>query len=278
MNVRTWKHAAWLLTLLALVFAAGACSSGDNGGGGGGGGVSVNGLWSGVLVHSYWCEAGPSTFQIDIQDTAFTVSGGDEAAFAIGLTGTLSAQSSQSYAFALDLGGDVGIAAGRFYVDPTAEHGLLVLYQGAGADSGYTGVLQRGALAEVTYVENDLVGTWSGVSARVDADMAVTSVSNCSATVSSPDGLAISGSDGDGLFSGGAGSIYLEPGYETVGIYQTQPEANQIVWADESSYDALIALSSDKATLAVGFLTTTCNGTPPFSILPGQKFGIWRRQ
>lgn len=261
-----------VLLLIVLVFA-GQCPGAT----GGGETATIEGTWAGVVNHTYYCESGPDTIQLDIAGATITITGG--TTFTIDTTGTIAQQAGQAQAFnvTLDDGGDV---SGQLFVDPAINYAVLVIYDGPvpGANEGFVGVLQKGTLTGVTYQESDLVGNWEGIAVRVDANFEVTESSASSATITQPGGLILNGTDGDGSFSAGDPGIILEAGLESAGIYVSGwGVANQVVWPGPSNYDALYALSSDKTVLAVGFLTSVCDSSI-FADLPSQKFAIWVRQ
>jgi hypothetical protein len=122
------------------------------------------------------------------------------------------------------------------------------------------------------------------VAARVDAGYSVTDSYGITATVTAPDGLALTGQDGDGSFSAAAPGILLETDSQQnpyPGLYVSGwSSANQVVWPDlgqSGAYDALYALSYDKSVLAVGFLSSVCS-QQIFNNLPAQKFALMTRQ
>ena len=268
MRYSTQSYKWWGLTVtvfLSVVLLAGCVSEEDPE-------ATIEGTWAGVVNHTYYCESEPSTIQLDITGTTITITGGDT--FTIDTTGSVSQQTGQAYTVTLNDGGSV---QGQLFVDPAKNYALLVIYSGPGADEGYVGVLQKGTLTSATYQESDLVGNWAGVAVRVNANFEVTESSESSATITNGDGLALSGTDGDGSFSAATPGIVLESGYETAGIYVSGwGSANQVDWPG-NSYDAIYVLSYDKTVLAVGFLTSVCT-TNIFSDLPSQKFAIWIKQ
>jgi hypothetical protein len=227
--------------------------------------ATTEGTWSGVVSDTYFCEGGSFPIEIEITDTAIVVTGG--SAFTVGTTGSLTHQSGEAYTVSFDLG---TAGEGQFYVDPLMNWGLLVVHTSSASYNYVVGVLQKGALGPASFVENDLVGDWKGSEFRVDANLTVTSTSASSATVTSPAGLHLEGTDGDGNFSG---DLALDDG--TVGVY-TSP--GFVLWPGPPlTLYVLGTLSPDKQVFAVAFLTSLCEYNLD-TVLPEQKFAIWVRQ
>ncbi len=227
--------------------------------------ANPDGTWSGVVTDSYFCEGSSYTIQLDIDGSAISITDGDTSL--VGTTGTLTRQANESYTVALDiaLGGE-----GQLYIDPTATYGLLMVHcSDFGADY-VVGVLQKGSLSAVSFVENDLVGDWEGVEFRVDAGLVVTSTSSSSATITAPEGLYLEGTDGDGDFSG---TLALADG--TTGVYASWP--SPVIDWPLFSRSPIGTLSADKQMFAVAFLTSVCEYNLD-TVLPDQKFAIWVRQ
>ena len=237
--------------------------------------ATIEGTWAGVMNHTYYCEAEPSTIQFDITGTTITITGG--TTLANELTGTVTKQTDQSYTVTLIDDGDL---YGQLFVDTAKNYALLVIYSSPSSDSGFVGVLQKGEITSTTFQESDLVGSWAGVAVRVNTNFEVTESSASSATITNPEGLELNGSDGDGSFSATAPGIVLESDeHETLGVYISGGGgANQVDWSG-NLYDAIYVLSNDKTVLAVGFLEGACD-TDIFSDvnIPNQKFAIWLKQ
>ena len=234
---------------------------------------TIEGTWTGVVNHTYYCESESSEIQLDIAGSTITITGG--TTFTIDTTGTITEQTGQAQAYAITLN-DGGSVAGQLFVDPAKNYALLVIYDSPGSDQGLVGVLQKGTLSGATYQESDLIGNWEGLAVRVDANFEVTESSDSSATITDPDGLQLNGTDGDGAFSTAIPGIELASG--TAGIYVSRVgQGSQVIWPGDDRYDAIYALSYDKTVLAVGFLRSLCD-TIIFSDLPDQKFVIWIKQ
>jgi hypothetical protein len=266
-----WQRRSWAglfaAAVLAVVALAGCPTAATSSG-------TVEGTWAGSLSSTYYCEGSPETIQFSITGTTVTITGG--TAFATETAGSITKQTEQAYTIELDI---EGIVDGQLFIDTAKNYALLVIRSSAGGNYGFVGVLQKGALSAFTCQQSDLLGTWAGVAARVDANFQVTNTSTSTATISDSEGLVLSGSDGDGTFGASAPAIILEPGYQTAGIFVSGwSSANQIGWPDlEASFDALYALSFDKKVLAVAFLTSVCSSSI-FDNLPSQKFALWVRQ
>ena len=175
---------------------------------------------------------------------------------------------------------DGGSLAGQLFVDPAKKYALLVIYSSPGGDEGIVGVLQKGTLTSVTYQKSDLVGSWAGVAVRVNTSFEVTESSASTATITMPNELELSGTDGDGSYSAPEVGIDLESEFVDYGIYVSGwGSANQVGWPGDDSYDALYALSYDKSVLAVAFLDSVCSsGIFSAANLPNQKFALWLKQ
>ncbi|MFP4431021.1 MAG: hypothetical protein ACLFPV_07215, partial [Spirochaetaceae bacterium] len=233
------------------------------------------------LTATYYCEAEPGLTELSIAGDSVTVTGG--TGLPIDLTGSLTEQAPGRYTVAFDNDGE---QPGLLIFDQDAQYATFVSDDSPvnGNREGYVGLLQKSPLQDVSYTETDLVGSWSGVAARVDAGYSVTESYEITAEVTEPDGLALSGQDGDGSFSASPPGIVLDNDSQQ----DPYPElyvsgwssANQVIWPDlgqSGGYDALYALSYDKSVLAVGFLTSVCS-TTIFNNLPAQKFALMSRQ
>ena len=253
------------LVLLWLPLLA-ACSSGSNDSQ-----ESVDGSWYGEVNPTYYCESSPESIEFEINGTTITVAGSSPIA---GATGTIQSQGDNAYHVTLTTGADMD---GQLFVDASGQYAVLALHilDDPSREQGYVGVAQKGAAATATYAETDLVGSWAGLAARVDAGFDITATSSSTATITNPDGLALSGNDGDGAFSASPSAMVLA--YPAEGIYVSGwAGANQVDWPI-TSYDAIYALSTDKGVLAAAFLTSVCD-QQVFSDLPAQKFVLWSRQ
>jgi hypothetical protein len=212
---------------------------------------TMEGTWSGVVSDTYFCEGVSSTIEIEITGTDILVTGG--SAFTVGTTGTLANQAGEAYTVALDL---ATAGEGQLYVDPTMTYALLIVHPSDFGADYVLGVLQKGSLGAISFVENDLVGTWEGVEFRVDAGLGVTSTSASSATVSDP-----------------SGTLALSDG--TVGVYESF--SGSVDWPGPVSRYALGTMSADKQFFAVAFMTSLCEYELNL-VLPDQKFTVWVRQ
>lgn len=226
--------------------------------------VTPDGTWSGVVSDTYFCEGDSYTIELDIAGSAISIT--DGTTWLVDTTGTLTLQAGEAYTVALDLefGGE-----GQLYIDPTATYALLMVHTSSSGADYLLGVLQKGSLGAISFVENDLVGEWEGVEFRVDAGLQVTSTSTSSATVTTPEGLYLEGTDGDGDF---AGPLALSDG--TVGVYESSFDT--VMWPLFARV-ALGTLSADKQFFAVAFMTNLCESNLD-EVLPDQKFAIWVRQ
>jgi hypothetical protein len=218
-----------------------------------------------VVSDTYFCEGGSYTIELEIDGSAISITGGDTSL--VGATGTLTLQAGEAYTVALDL---ATAGEGQLYIDPTATYALLIVHPSDFGADYVLGVLQKGSLGAISFVENDLVGTWEGVEFRVDAGLGVTSTSASSATITAAAGLNLEGTDGDGDFSG---TLALSDG--TVGVYDSY--AGSVDWPGPVSRYALGTLSADKQFFAVAFMTSLCEYELDL-VLPDQKFAIWVRQ
>jgi hypothetical protein len=240
---------------------------------------TVEGTWAGFVNSTYYCESGAQTVELEIDGTAVRITGG--TAFGLQVTGTLTRKSDQEYAIVLN---DGGALSGLVFFDAARGYALLVIDESPTLAFAQVGVLQKSALSSVTYAESDLVGSWAGVAARIDASYQVTGTSTSTATISNLGGLALSGTDGDGAFSAPVtpGDPDPVPGvvlaYDgTSGLYVSGSNgANAVDWPTET-YSAIYALSYDKNVLAAAFLTDLCNYQLTDE-LPAQKFALWTRQ
>jgi hypothetical protein len=225
--------------------------------------VTPDGTWSGVVSDSYR-EGASYTIEIDVDGSTVSVTDGDSSL--VDATGTLTHQDGEAYTVALDLasGGE-----GQLFIDPTATYVMLVVHASNAGYDYLIGVLQKGSLGAISFVENDLVGDWAGTEFRVDAGLEVTSTSDSTASVTDPDGLYLAGTDGDGNFYG---PFHLLDG--TVGVYESSLDT--VGWPLFSRY-ALGTMSVDKQIFAVAFLTGKYENTLD-EVLPDQKFAIWVRQ
>jgi hypothetical protein len=243
--------------------------------------LNIDGTWSGVVTRTYYCEAEPALVELSIADGSITVTGG--GALPVDLGGTVTEQSPGRFTIAFDNDGE---QPGLLVFDLQGQYATFVSDDGplGGNRQGYVGLLQKESIQNVSYTETDLVGEWSGVAARVDDDYAITDSYDISAAITAPDGLALSGEDGDGEFSAEIPAIVLETDFEQTpypGLYVSGGGgANQVIWPElgqTGAYNALYALSYDKEVLAVGFLTSLCS-TDIFDDLPAQKFALLIRE
>jgi hypothetical protein len=202
---------------------------------------------SGVLTATYYCEAQPRLTELSIVGESVTVTGG--TGLPMDLTGSLTEQAAGRYTVSFDNDGE---QPGFLIFDQDAQYATFVSDSSpvAGNRQGYVGLLQKSPLQDVSYTEADLVGSWSGVAARVDAGYSVTDSYEITAEVTAPDGLALSGQDGDGSFSASASGIILQSDSQQnpyPGLYVSGwSSANQVIWPDlgqSGGYHALYALS-----------------------------------
>jgi hypothetical protein len=260
-----FRRAPGMALLLAGALALlGACSSGS--------GQPLDGTWNGFINSTYYCESASDTIQFDIDGSTLTITGGSGPF--VGWQGTVKPS---GYAYQVTLVDDSGTPfPGALLMDERERRGALAIYDRSGSTQGYVGVVQKGDLASATYALTDLAGTWAGATVRVDSAFNVTSVASSTVKITNTgNGLALSGSDGDGSFAGTEPAIALDD--TSIGLYVSGwSGANTVDWAN-SSYDALYGLSTDKDVLAAGFLTSVCDQMI-FQDLPSQKFTLWTRQ
>jgi hypothetical protein len=226
--------------------------------------VTPDGTWSGVVSNSYREGEDGYTIELDIDGSVISITDGDSSL--VDATGTLTQQNGEAYTVALDL---ATAGEGQLFIDPTATYALLIVHA---SDAGYDyliGVLQKGSLGAISFVEDDLVGDWAGTEFRVDAGLEVTSTSESTASVTDPDGLYLAGTDADGNFYG---PLHLLD--STVGVYESSFDT--VGWPLFSRY-ALGTMSADKQVFAVAFLTEKYEYTLD-EVLPDQKFAVWVRQ
>lgn len=224
--------------------------------------VPMDGIWAGVVSDTYTSSGGSHTIEIEIDGSTITVTGG--TIFATGTTGTLTRQSDDAYTVALDL---AEAGEGQLYVDPQMCYALLFVHASDATYDFLIGILQRVGLMSFTCTEDDLAGDWEGTEMRVDLDLAVTSTSTSAASMYAATGVMLSGTDGDGAFSG---VVFLETADR--GFYISGP----VEWPEFTRY-ALCTLSFDKEALALGFLTSASEGSLG-DVLPDQKFALWLKQ
>ncbi len=256
---KRWVRHAVFMGIVVVVLAGCAASSDSPVG-------TVEGTWAGVMQDTYFCEGGHNTIQLNITGSTIAITAGET--FTTDTTGTFTRQSEQAYLVALDYA--EGVVEGQFFVDGTKNYALLVIRSFPTSDFAIVGVLQKGSLTAFTCQESDLIGTWAGVAARVDANFEVTESAASTATITMPEGLALSGSDGDGTFQ----TTGITLAGADAGIYTS----DTVTWpqAETSAY-AIYALSFDKKALAVAFLTDLCV-YEVLTVLPNQKFAVWVRQ
>jgi hypothetical protein len=243
--------------------------------------LNIDGTWSGILETTFACGFLPGFVQLQIEEGTFkVVDSWNPYSFLPGTTGTIEPFNGNW-------------ADGRFHVMFTnggPRYGILVVDAEAGhaefivesdrydpespTREGYVGLLQLGEEQTATFAETDLIGSWAGVSVRVSGMFDVTSNSASEATITNPDGLAMTGSFGEGFFSVSAGDINPVAGYQESGVSRTDDQLNM---PGDLTYDAIYVLSPDKEYLAVGFLDDTCSETI-FTRLPDQVFSLWTRQ
>jgi hypothetical protein len=145
---------------------------------------------------------------------------------------------------------------------------------------GYLGVLQLGEAQTTTFALSDLVGDWTGVSARADDTFTVTSTSASTASITGTQTLSMTGEFGEGSFSVTDGGIFLGDG--SSGVYETGYNAQtgydySVSMPNQDAYGAIYVLSPDKNYLAVAFLDDLCDPSLLFR-LPDQLFSLWVRQ
>jgi hypothetical protein len=273
-QARRWDHWRTLFPVAGMVAIAAFAVAGC------GPAIDIDGTWSGVIYHSYYCEAVPQTIQIEIVEGTITITGGDAdgSAFPEGISGPVAPLNEEEangfFVITLESGED--IYNGTLVVDSKAGYAVILLDAGpydALSDYryGYAGVLQLGALQTITYSEPDLVGEWAGVAVRVDDTFNITSSSQSTATVTSEEEiLGLSGEDGDGAFVA-EGTVSYD--VDSPGIFT----AFQVLWGEEDR-DMLAFMSFDKQYLAVAFLESLCGYGNVFTNLPAQKFALWKRQ
>lgn len=243
--------------------------------------MTIDGTWSGVGSHTYYCESGPETVQFSLSGESIALSDGSatEYLFPVNMPGTLVEQFPGRYAVIFDSDEPL---AGLLIVDAGGSYAILVMDAPAfneGNRNGFVAVLRKAPLSAVTVNETDLVGEWSGVTVRVNASFEVTASSASSAVVSNPDGLELAGQDDEGPLVGGiALSTLIEPS-SNPGIWESRSgNPAQVLWSDlDVTRDAVYLMSADKSVVAVAFLTSLCDQSI-FHDLPAQRFALWARE
>jgi hypothetical protein len=233
---------------------------------------TIEGTWSGVVHHTYYCEGGPSTIELQVTGSTITVSAG--STYTPPVSGSITQGADRDYTF--DLAG----IKGQIYTDAGRNYALFVAETSPGSSGGYVGLLQKGSLSSATYNLGDLAGSWSGQAVRL-SPYAVTTVLSSSATISGA--AALNGTDTESSFS--AAAIELHGGNENFGVYASD-WSNPVTFVPGGNHEAMYVLSNDKTAMAVAFLLddgstsggicdTTAFGTAK---LPLHKFALWIKQ
>lgn len=201
-----------ILALAGLLSLITACGSDDDNGGGT---SDIAGIWFGTIEDA---SSVIHTIKVSVNSDN-TISGIYIDVSSTGLTGTITSEPSaigeKLYSFVLS-----DSTNGGFYADPSLNYIAYI-------DSiGSFGVLERGALSLPSYIEADIVGSWSGYSVELDASLNVTTEYTSLATVE-PTSLNFNSTDNSGRsppadstgsFSGSS-SVFDIPYGRYVGTY-----------------------------------------------------------
>ncbi len=239
-------------TIAVILGLLGLAACGGGGGGGGGStdtGPSVASLL-GTWYGAYQYPTTVGTFGADVNGsggiTALRRNGVSQ-----GLTGSFAKDHGNIFDFTLSDG-----TTGGFFADNDALHvAFLDRY-------GSFGVLQKGATSLPTYVDTNVVGSWSGYTVQLDSGLNITKEGSSSVTVTS--GFTFTGSDIYGSFSGSF-SLYSS----TYGYYAG-------TWSNSTGSGSMRAwLSVDKTFAAVW----ACQGTTSYvASISDCSFSAWRKQ
>ena len=153
------KHFGWVVFLFLLV------GCGGDGGGGGGGGI-FDGTWGGTIE-----DPSGTLGVLTVSFSGLNMSGSSTVGGAF--SGTIAQETGNIWGFTLSDGTE-----GGFMHDPSVTHAVFV------DDSFFFGVVQKGASGPAaSYAGLDVVGSWAGSFATVDANFFLASTGTSSATV-----------------------------------------------------------------------------------------------
>lgn len=238
------KRIGMALALLLLV----GCG-GDGGGGGGGGGGTFDGTWGGTIEASNGA-LGVITLSISVENMS------GSSTLAGSFSGTMAQEQGNIWGFTLSDGTE-----GGFMHDPSVTHAVFV------DEFFFFGVVQKGADGPAaSYGGTDVVGTWAGTFATVDANFFLASTGTSSGTVLANTTFSGISSSGDS-FNGEIGTFF-----SNFGIWIGQAFPN-ITSSLNGTGGVEVFLTADKQFAG----SYAC--FPTFSAFPtGCSFNMWNRQ
>jgi len=231
------------------------------------------GTWNGVVIDTYYCEAGPESMQIDITESNVSIAVNSISMGTVTLT-----EDGPTYHHKIVIDNNGSMLHGRIMFNPNYRYALVVLTNNVGGNTGYVGLLQKTSPADTVFLDSDVVANWGGTSLQIDNnfDFLASDDSNIAIT-NTMSGLQLSGNDGLLAIGGTAPNIVLDSANAKSGLFVSGDlTVNSVAWGSGSK-NALYIESWDKKAMAAGFIDGTCNYSL-FSNTDLQKFFLWTKK